>query len=165
MKNLIGKIIPSKLKNKLRDKKGSLLWEMMLVLFVLFAFMYTAVTFIGIYAQYESISYTTKTVARQIEVSGNGSLAQITADTQALLAGTPIEDIQVTIVPSNPASTFWLSSQKIQLKETFKVTVSGTYKWQIFAPSESSGGDWLSTLTINVPLSKEITGMSEVYFK
>lgn len=150
------------LKEKVGNKKGSLLWELMIVLAVLFMFIYTATTFVAAFAQYENLSYVAKTVSRQMEVSGMCDQNEaITMINELLGDNTPLTDVAIKI--NVPESTIYSAANpKVQLRERFSITVTANYKWHIIAPKD---GSLFGSTGITIPFSTKVTGMSEVYWK
>lgn len=158
---------PKKVPNQ--RKKGSLLWELLIVLAILFAFIYTAMSFLGVYVQFESLSYAAKTVARQIEVTGKYDAATVQENISILTDNTNLHDvtydIEVGPIPADTSSTLAASlstSQRLQLRQQFTITLSAVHTFHLIGSSDES---ILSEWTIDIPMTYKVTGMSEVFWR
>lgn len=136
---------------KCKDKKGALLWELMLALAILFIFLYCCVTLLGVFVQFENFSLAAKRIAREVEISGeyNDGVSDSLAST--FLDSEYFTDVDVTCS----------SEGKIQLKETFTVTVTATCQYTLVG---FNGGLW-GSFHFDIPMSYSVQGMSEVYHK
>lgn len=163
------------LKSIIRDKRGALLWELLIVLMILFTVLYSAMTFLGAFIQFETLSYSAKTVARNIEVTGYYKESDILNDISMLTQNSNLRmgtedhpqwyDIDIGAVPDGTDTELANSlayQQKIQLRQTFSITLYATYDLHLLGTSEDS---FLSSWTIPIPMSYTVTGMSEVYHR
>ena len=156
------------IKAKLKDKKGALLWELLIVLMILFSFLYTAMTFLAAYVQYETLSYAAKTVARQIEVTGYYDSYTISNNIESLTSNSNLRDCTYSISPGSfPAGTSQtlrnslVSQKKLQLRQTFTITLYATYDLHIVG----SKNDLLDSWVIPIRMEYTVTGMSEVFWR
>lgn len=155
---------------KLKEKKGSLLWELLIVLAILFAFLYSATMFIGTFVQFETLSYASKTVARQIEVTGRYDDATIATNIQALLGNSNLRDIRwdpvkVGSIPDEtggPSAESLAAQAKLQLRQTFTIKIYATYDLHLIG---SADGSLLSGWSIPIEMSYTVTGMSEIFWR
>jgi hypothetical protein len=98
-----------------------------------------------------NVSYATKRVVRQIEVTGIASQTEMNTIFNGYL-GTSDQ-----IVNRNVVATQGISSGKVNLKGTFKVMGSCDYIIPIVNPGSFDG------YTITLPIVVSVSGMSEVY--
>lgn len=154
---------------KVREKKGSLLWELLIVLAMLFAFLYSAMMFVGAFIQFETLSYASKTVARQIEITGRYDDYTVQSNIDALLNNGNLHDIQYEIsvgtVPADtdPMLAASLATQsKLQLRQSFTIRITAIYDLHLVGSANNS---LLASWVIQVPMSYEVTGMSEVFWR
>lgn len=135
----------------LREKKGDeavsfLMTTAMLVL--IFAVLVSAMIYI---MQYYNASYMCRRVVRSIEITGVYDEAE-TRSLISSLSGSDMEDIQIQV------DAVYYSGRKIQLRQTFSVTLTGSYRITIL----TLGGN---PVTLDLPITVKVAGMSEVYWK
>jgi hypothetical protein len=140
-----------KLRSLLKGKKGdeavSFLLTTAMLIFI-FATLISAMVYI---MQYYDASYLCRRVVRSIEITG----VYDETETQSiidLLAGSGLEDINVQV------DAAYFSGKKIQLRQTFSVTLSATYGITIL----ELGG---TPVVIDLPIKVKVSGMSEVFWK
>lgn len=155
-----------------------MLWELMMVLAILFAFLYCAVMFLSVFVQFESLSYAAKTVARQIEITGScdsetvmDNITALTENTN-LIMGRESDGLiyEITDVSDPPAGTdpalsnnlYPYGAQRLQLRQTFKITLYATYELELIGPID---GSLIGAWTVTIPLAYSVTGMSEVFWR
>ena len=136
-------------------KKGSAYYEIIIKTLVFITLIATAISFFGIFTTYLNINYAARRVTREIEITG-----KVSSDTYALFndmkARTSIGD---TATMDVTATYFNAAQKKIQLRDTFTVTIASTYRINIFTPT---GG---SPVGFDIPLVVRLTGMSEKFWK
>lgn len=135
----------------LREKKGDeavsfLMTTAMLVL--IFAVLVSAMIYI---MQYYNASYMCRRVVRSIEITGVYDEAE-TRSLISSLSGSDMEDIQIQV------DAVYYSGRKIQLRQTFSVILTGSYRITIL----TLGGN---PVTLDLPITVKVAGMSEVYWK
>lgn len=143
--------VVNKVRYLLRQKKGDeavsfLMTTAMLVL--IFAVLVSAMIYI---MQYYNASYICRRVVRSIEITG------VYDETETMnlinnLSGSGMEDVDVQV------DAVYYSGNKIQLRQTFNVTLTGNYKISILELGENP-------ITVNLPIKVKVAGMSEVYWK
>ncbi len=140
-----------KLRSLLKGKKGdeavSFLLTTAMLIFV-FATLISAMVYI---MQYYDASYLCRRVVRSIEITG----VYDETETRSLidrLAGSGLEDIDVQV------DAVYFSGKKIQLRQTFSVTLSANYGVTIL----ELGG---APVVIDLPIKVKVSGMSEVFWK
>jgi len=101
--------------------------------------------------QYYKASYVCRRVVRSIEISGLYDEAE-TRSLISSLSNSDMEDINVQV------DAVYYSGNKIQLRQTFTVTLRGSYRIAIL----TLGG---SPVSLDLPIKVKATGMSEVYWK
>lgn len=140
-----------KLRSFLRQKKGDeavsfLLTTAMLVF--IFATLISAMVYI---MQYYDASYLCRRIVRNIEITGVYDETE-TRSIVARLSGSELEDVDVQV------DAVYLSGRKIQLRQTFSVTLSTSYGITIL----ELGG---TPIVIDLPIKVKVSGMSEVFWK
>ncbi|MEA4893983.1 MAG: DUF4320 family protein [Oscillospiraceae bacterium] len=140
-----------KLRSLLREKKGDeavsfLMTTAMLVL--IFAVLVSAMIYI---MEYYNASYLCRRVVRSIEITGVYDETE-TMDLVSSLSGSDMDDIDVQV------DAVYFSGNKIQLRQTFNVTLTSSYKITILQLGESS-------VTVDLPIRVRVSGMSEVFWK
>ena len=143
--------VVKKLKNLLQDKKGDeavsfLLTTAMLVF--IFATLVSALIYI---MQYYNASYICRRVVRSIEITGQYDEAE-TMNIVKAISNPGLNDIDIQV------DAVYFSERKIQLRQTFSVTLSASYKITIL----QLGND---PLELSLPIRVRVAGMSEVYWK
>ena len=143
--------VVKKLRSLLREKKGDeavsfLMTTAMLVL--IFAVLVSAMIYI---MQYYNASYMCRRVVRSIEITGVYDEAE-TRSLISSLAGSDMEDIQIQV------DAVYYSGRKIQLRQTFSVTLTGIYRITIL----TLGGN---PVALDLPIKVKVAGMSEVYWR
>lgn len=144
-------VVVNKVRYLLRQKKGDeavsfLMTTAMLVL--IFAVLVSAMIYI---MQYYNASYICRRVVRSIEITG------VYDETETMnlinnLSGSGMEDVDVQV------DAVYYSGNKIQLRQTFNVTLTGSYKISILELG-------VNPITVNLPIKVKVAGMSEVYWK
>ena len=135
----------------LRDKKGDeavsfLMTTAMLVL--TFAVLVSAMSYI---MQYYNASYMCRRVVRSIEITGVYDEAE-TRSLISSLSGSDMEDIQIQV------DAVYYSGRKIQLRQTFSVILTVSYRITIL----TLGGN---PVALDLPITVKVAGMSEVYWR
>jgi len=143
--------IVKKLRSLLREKKGDeavsfLLTTAMLVL--IFATLVSAMIYI---TQYYNASYLCRRVVRSIEISGQYDEAD-TKNLISSMSNSDAEDIGVQV------DAVYYSGKKIQLRQTFSVTLTTSYRITILTLGESP-------ITVDLPIKVKVAGLSEVFWK
>ena len=143
--------IVNKVRSLLRQKKGDeavsfLLTTAMLVL--IFATLVSGMIYI---MQYYNASYMCRRVVRSIEISGQYDEAE-TLNIVDQIKSSDLEDIGVQV------DAVYYSGKKIQLRQTFSVTFTASYRITILELGENP-------IVLNLPIKVKVAGMSEVYWK
>ena len=136
-------------------KKGSAYYELIIKTLVFITLIATAVSFFSIFTVYLNLNYTCRRVVREIEISG-----QVTSNTNALFATLKNNtNIGAGANMSVSASYFNAAQKKIQLRNTFDVTCTTSYRFDVFTPL---GRD---PIGFTIPMKVRMTGMSEKFWK
>jgi len=143
--------VVNKIRSLLRQKKGDeavsfLLTTAMLVL--IFVTLISAMIYI---MQYYDASYLCRRVVRSIEITGVYDETE-TRDIIDRMKSSDLEDIDVQV------DAAYFSGKKIQLRQTFSVTLTASYKITILELGENP-------IVMNLPIRVKVAGMSEVYWK
>ena len=137
----------------LRQKRGDeavsfLMTTAMLVL--IFATLVSAMIYI---TQYYNVSYMCRRVVRSIEISGQYDETE-TANMVNQMKNSDLEDIHVQV----DAVYYDAGSKKIQLRQTFSVTLTTNYRITIMTMGETP-------IAVDLPIRVKVAGMSEVYWR
>lgn len=143
--------VVNKIRGLLRQKKGDeavsfLLTTAMLVL--IFVTLISAMIYI---MQYYDASYLCRRVVRSIEITGVYDETE-TRDIINQMKNSELEDIDVQV------DAAYFSGKKIQLRQTFSVTLTASYKITILELGENP-------IVMNLPIRVKVAGMSEVFWK
>ena len=143
--------VVNKIRSLLRQKKGDeavsfLLTTAMLVL--IFVTLISAMIYI---MQYYDASYMCRRVVRSIEITGVYDETE-TRDIIDRMKNSDLEDLDVQV------DATYFSGKKIQLRQTFSVTLTASYKITILELGENP-------IVMNLPIRVKVAGMSEVYWK
>ena len=143
--------VVNKIRSLLRQKKGDeavsfLLTTAMLVL--IFVTLISAMIYI---MQYYDASYLCRRVVRSIEITGVYDETE-TRDIINQMKNSDLEDIDVQV------DAAYFSGRKIQLRQTFSVTLTSSYKITILELGKNP-------IVMNLPIRVKVAGMSEVFWK
>lgn len=145
---------PLPVQKLLWDKKGSSYFDLMIKTLVVITLMVTVMSFLSIFTAYLNLNHVCRRVVRVVELEGQVSdkvydvfyrLKQQTG----LSPEMTIEDVQYCDG----------QGQKVQLRDTFTVTMTYSHPFTIFTPS------FAPPVQIHIPMKVSITGMSEKYWK
>jgi len=145
--------VDGRLRSLLREKRGDeavsfLLTTAMLVL--IFAVLVSAMIYI---TQYYDVSYLCRRVVRSIEITGQYDETE-TANMVSQIKNSDLEDISVKV----DAVYYDVGSKKIQLRQTFSVTLTTSYRITILTLGETP-------VTMDLPIRMRVAGMSEVFWR
>ena len=139
----------------MRLKRASAYYELIIKTLVFITLIATAISFFGVFATYLNLNYAARRVVREIEISG-----KVSAETYSLYENLKERtNIPDTASMSVNAAYFSAADKKIQLRNTFTVTCSTSYRINVFTPQ---GG---SPIGFDIPLRVRLTGMSEKFWK
>lgn len=139
------------LRRLLRDQRGNSSVEFIMTTGLLILLFMTLVAAMIYVTQYYNASYICRRVVRTIETAGEYDATAIRT-MAGNLGGGSLEDLEITV------DAHYVSEHKIQLRENFHVTLEGLYKVNIL-----QFGD--NTVTLDLPISIKMSGMSEVFWK
>jgi hypothetical protein len=134
------------------NRKGSSYFDLMVKTLVVITLMVTVMSFLSIFTTYLNLNHICRRVVRVIELEGQVSdraydvfyrLKQQTGISPEMT----VEDVE------------YQGGQKIQLRDTFTVTMKYSHPFTIFTPS------FAPPVKIDIPMRVSITGMSEKYWK
>jgi hypothetical protein len=141
----------AKLRSLLRRKNGDSAVEFIMtsaVLILVFAMLVSALVYV---IQYYNASFICRKVVRSIEVSGQYNAAEVNNLVDDL-GGDALTNLRVSV------SASYFSGRKIQLRNSFTVTLTATYRIAILRFGSSP-------LYLNLPIKVRLAGMSEVYWR
>ena len=139
----------------MKKKKASAFYELIIKTLVFVTLIATAISFFGVFTRYLNLNYAARRVVREIEISG-----QVSSETYSLFDKLKSEtNVGDSASMSVSASYFKVAQKKIQLRNTFTVTLKSSYRINIFTPL---GG---SPVGFDIPLAVRLTGMSEKFWK
>lgn len=143
---------PFPFQKQLSNKTGSSYFDLIIKTLVVLSLMVTVLSFLSIFTTYLNLSHICRRVVRVVELEGQVSdraedvfyrLKQQTGLTPEMT----VENVE------------YCEDQKIQLRDTFTVTMTYSYPFTIFTPS------FAPPVKIQIPMKTSITGMSEKYWK
>lgn len=143
---------PLPVKKLLTDRKGSSYFDLMVKTLVVITLMLTVISFLSVFTTYLNLNHICRRVVRVVELEGQVSdraydvfyrLKQQTGISPEMTIG----DVE------------YYEDQKIQLRNTFTVTMAYKYPFTIFTPS------FAPPVEIQIPMRVSIGGMSEHYWK
>lgn len=138
----------------LRNKKGEVFYEVIIKTLIVVVFLLTVINLYNVFIKYQNINFLCKRVVRAIEVEGAVSpdvVFKFNELNQHMKLG-------ATFTVSN-VSYFDYSTKKIQLRDSFTVTIRDSYDFNILNPL------FAPPVVIPIPMEVTLTGMSEVYHK
>lgn len=133
-------------------KSGSSYFDLMIKTLVVITLMVTVMSFLSVFTTYLSLNHICRRVVRAVELEGQVSdkaydvfyrLKQQTGISPEM----SVEDVN------------YFAGQKIQLRDTFTITMTYRYPFTVFTPS------FAPPLVIQIPMKVSITGMSEKFWK
>jgi len=144
---------PLPFKKLLFNRRGSAYYELIIKTLVVITLMATVMSFLSIFTAYLNLNHMCRRVVRVVELEGQVSdkaydVFYRLKEQTGLSPEMTIEDVQ-----------YCDGSQKIQLRDTFTVTMTDSYGFTLFKPS------FAPPVQINIPMKVSITGMSEKYWK
>ena len=143
---------PMSIQKLLSDRKGSSYFELMIQTLVVITLMVTVMSFLSIFTTYLNLNHVCRRVVRVVELDGqvsdhaNDTFYKLKQQT-GLSPEMTVEDV------------VYCEDQKIQLRDTFTITMTYSYPFTVFAPS------FAPPVVIQIPMKVTITGMSEHYWK
>jgi hypothetical protein len=143
--------VVNKIRGLLRQKKGDEAVSFLLTTAMLVFVFVTLISAMIYIMHYYDASYICRRVVRSIEITGlydETETSSIVDD----MAGSGFEDIDVLV------DAVYFSGRKIQLRQTFSVTLTASYKITILELGENP-------ITVDLPIRVKVSGMSEVYWK
>jgi hypothetical protein len=144
---------PLPFKKLLLGRRGSAYYELIIKTLVVITLMATVMSFLSIFTAYLNLNHMCRRIVRVVELEGQVSdnaydVFYRLKEQTGLSPEMTIEDVQ-----------YCDGSQKIQLRDTFTVTMTDSYAFTLFKPS------FAPPVQINIPMKVSITGMSEKYWK
>ncbi len=136
------------------DQRGEIIVDTLVMLIVSVVILMTLIEFLGVFMTFQNVNFIGKRLARAVEVSGSVQGLDTTFDElcdKTKMAGDIDYQIQASYCDSG--------NRRIQLRDTFTLTVSYTYYLNIFTP------DFAPPLRLTFPLTSRVIGMSEVFYK
>lgn len=136
----------------LSNRNGSSYFDLMVKTLVVLTLMVTVMSFLSIFTAYLNLNHICRRVVRVVELEGQVSdraydvfyrLKQQTGLSPEMI----VEDVT------------YADGQKIQLRDTFTITMTHSHPFTIFTPS------FAPPVEIQIPMKVSITGMSEKYWK
>lgn len=143
--------VVNKIRGLLRQKKGDEAVSFLLTTAMLVFVFVTLISAMIYIMHYYDASYICRRVVRSIEITG----VYDETETRSIvddMAGSGFEDIDVQV------DAVYFSGRKIQLRQTFSVTLTASYKITILELGENP-------ITVDLPIRVKVNGMSEVYWK
>lgn len=143
--------VVKKIRGLLRQKKGDEAVSFLLTTALLVLIFVTLISAMIYIMQYYNASYLCRRVVRGIEITGVYDETK-TRDIIDQMKSSDLKDIDVQVDAS------YFSGRKIQLRQTFSVTLTASYKITILELGKNP-------IVMNLPIRVKVAGMSEVYWK
>ncbi len=137
----------------MKKKRASALYELIIKTLVFVTLIATAISFFGVFTRYLNLNYAARRVVREIEISG-----QVSSETYTLFNKLGTET-NIGESPSMSIEASYYKAKKIQLRNTFTVTLKSSYRVNIFTPLDGK------PVGFDIPLAVRLTGMSEKFWK
>lgn len=138
----------------LSDRRGSSYYELIIKTFVIITLLATVLSFLSIFTTYLNLNHICRRVVRVVELEGQVS------DTVYDVFYKLKEQTNLSPTMSIEDVTYCdEQNQKIQLRDTFTVTMEYNHVFTIFRPSSAP------PVQIVIPMKVRIAGMSEKYWK
>lgn len=143
---------PLPFRKLLTNQSGSSYFDLMVKTLVVITLMLTVISFLSVFTTYLNLNHICRRVVRVVELEGqvsdraNDVFYRLKQQT-GLSPDMTVEDVE------------YCDGQKIQLRDTFTVTMTYSYTFTIFAPS------FAPPVEIQIPMKVSISGMSEHYWK
>lgn len=142
---------PVPFKTHIFNKKGSSYFDLIIKTLVVITLMATVMSFLSIFTTYLNLNHVCRRVVRVIELDGQVS-------EQAYDVFYKLKQ-QTNLSPEMAIDAEYCEDPKIQLRDTFTITMTYNYPFTIFTPS------FAPPVEIRIPMKVSITGMSEKYWK
>jgi hypothetical protein len=136
----------------LSDKKGSSYFDLIIKTLVVLSLMVTVMSFLSVFTTYLNLNHVCRRVVRVVELEGQ--VSDRAYDVFYRLKQQTGLSPEMTV-----ENVSYCEDQKIQLRDTFTVTMTYSYPFTIFTPS------FAPPVEIRIPMKVSITGMSEKYWK
>jgi hypothetical protein len=136
----------------LSDKKGSSYFDLIIKTLVVLSLMVTVMSFLSVFTTYLNLNHVCRRVVRVVELEGQ--VSDRAYDVFYRLKQQTDLSPEMTV-----ENVSYCEDQKIQLRDTFTVTMTYSYPFTIFTPS------FAPPVEIRIPMKVSITGMSEKYWK
>lgn len=136
----------------LSNRSGSSYFDLMVKTLVVITLMLTVISFLSVFTTYLNLNHICRRVVRVVELEGqvsdraNDVFYRLKQQT-GLSPDMTVEDVE------------YCDGQKIQLRDTFTITMTYHYPFTIFTPS------FAPPLEVEIPMKVSIGGMSEHYWK
>jgi len=134
------------------DRKGSSYFDLMIKTLVVITLMVTVLSFLSIFTTYLNLNHICRRVVRVVELEGQ--VSDKAYDVFYRLKQQTGLSPEMTVEDVN-----YHDGQKIQLRDTFTITMTYNHPFTIFTPS------FAPPVKIMIPMRVSITGMSEKYWK
>ena len=136
------------------NRKGSAYYELIIKTLVVITLMATVMSFLSIFTAYLNLNNICRRVVRVVELEGQVSdnaynVFDRLKEQTGLSPEMTVGDVEYCDE----------QSEKIQLRDTFTITMTYSYPFTLFKPS------FAPPVQILIPMKVSITGMSEKYWK
>ena len=132
--------------------KGSVYFEVMISLMILFAVIATFLYFPPLFIKKQNIDYMGKKLVRAVEITGmvDDTIESFAQELKDTLGINPTLEWEANYIQG---------TEKIQIREIFELTLREEYhiKFIYISPDQDIG--------ITIPITSVVTGVSEVYHK
>ena len=139
---------------KLLNKEGSSYVDLIIKTLVVITLMATVISFLGVFTTYLNLNHMCRRVVRVAELEGK--IAEPVYDVFYRLKQQTGLSPEMTV---EEVAYCDKQNQKIQLRNTFTITMTYSHAFTLFRPS------FTAPIQIHIPMRVSITGMSEKYWK
>jgi hypothetical protein len=137
---------------RLRDNKGAFFLDILIGFMILMAIILSFLALPELFIKKQEIDYMARTIARRVEIEGElNSRVYDTIEGLASESGF-MPDIKWE-------GNFFGLGNRLQIREKFKLRLNHTVKIKLIDPAFSN------PLILEIPISKSVTGVSEVFWK
>lgn len=146
-----GKVIAARFKALMHSKKGAEAVSFLMTTGMLIFVCVTLISSMVYIVQYYNVNYICRRVVRSIEATGQYDEQAVSHITEEM-RGEDLVDVRVQV------DAPYFDGRKIQLRDTFRVTLTASYRITIM----TFGGEPVS---VALPIKSRVAGMSEVFWK
>jgi hypothetical protein len=135
-----------------KDSRGEFFLDMLIGFMVLMSIILSLLTLPELFIKKQEIDYMAKTIVRRVEIEG-----ELNSKVNELIDSLAYESGFKPRIEWE--GNFYGSSNRLQIRERFKLTLNHMVRIKLIDPAFSN------PVFMDIPISKSIYGVSEVYWK